>query len=67
MCNLVGIPGNHDDQAEGRASRKWRAVLPLFRAPTAILEGIGNHITRVTVIPWVNMESDVCIRTGTNL
>lgn len=65
--DLVGIPGDHDDQAEGRACRKGRVLLPLFTAPIAILEGIGNHVTRVTVIPRVQMQSDVCIRTGTTL
>lgn len=58
---LVGIAGDCDEQAEARANRERRVGLSLFSAPRSMLEGIGNHITRVTVIPWVNVESNVCI------
>lgn len=65
--DLVGVAGDCDEQAEGGASNKWRVVIPLFSAPSAMLEGVGNHITRATVIPWVNVDGNVCIGPGTTL
>lgn len=65
--DLVEFTENCDEQAEWSANREWRAVVPLFSAPFAILESVGNHITRVTVIPWVNVKSNVCIGPGTTL
>lgn len=35
--NLVGVARDHDEQAEGRANKERRVLLPLFRTPTAIL------------------------------
>lgn len=67
LTDLVAITADCDEQVEGRASRERRVVLPLFNAPAAVLEGIGNHITRVPVIPWVKVESNVCVGPGATL
>lgn len=68
MCisDLIGVAGDCDDHAEGRASRKWGTLLPFFSAPFAMLEAVGNHMIRET-IPWVKMESNVRIAPGTTL
>lgn len=65
--DLVGFTGDCDEQVEGGASREWRVIIPLLTAPAAILKGVGNHITRVTVIPGVKVEGNVCIGLGTTL
>lgn len=63
---LEGITADCDEQAEGRASEEHRVFLPLFSAPGAIVEGVGNH-TIVSVIPGINMERNVRIGPGTTL
>ncbi len=55
LTDLEGITVDSDLQREGRASGERRAVVPLLGAPAAILEGVGHHITRMIVIPWVNV------------
>ena len=64
--DLVGITADCDEQAEGRASREHGVVLSLFSPPAAMLESVAHH-TRVTVIPGIEMESNVGSGAGATL
>lgn len=65
--DLEGIPGHSDDQGEGGTSRERRVVVPLFRAPAAMLEAVNNHISWEAVIARVEMQCHVCVMNGTTL
>lgn len=65
--HLVAITRDCDEEAEGRSTRDRSVVVSLLSAPAAILKGVDNHITRVTVIPRVKMESNVRTAAGTTL
>lgn len=66
--HLVEITTHCDEQAEAGASREWTVMLPLLTAPAAMLEGVGDHITRgARVIARVQVKSNVCIGPGTTL
>lgn len=65
--HLVGILGDGDEQSEGRAGRKGRAVVPLFLAPQAVLLGVEHHVKGPTVKPRVEMKSNVGVAPGATL
>lgn len=66
-ADLEGVAADCDDQGEGRASRERRVVVPLLRTPAAMLQGVENHVTRVTVIPRVDVDSNVSVAPGAAL
>lgn len=66
-ADLVAVPGDCDEQAEGRAGGERTAIVPLLRAPAAMLEGVNNHVTGVAIVARVKMESNICVGPRTAL
>lgn len=66
-ADLVAVPGDCDEQAEGTAGGDRTAVVPLLRAPAAMLEGVNNHITGVAIVARVKMESNIRVGLRTAL
>lgn len=62
---LEAVPLDGDHEAEARAMLKGGMLLPLFCPPSGLLQGVGHHISRVTVISWVEVKGNVrpCPRT----
>ena len=60
MGDLEAVPLDGDHEAEARAMLKGGMLLPLLCPPSGLLQGVGHHISRVTVIAWIEVKGNVC-------